>query len=109
MTNDNDIPDWKLKLRYGKLETPYIHYTALAEGRASQPIDDFDCPVGLAWMASKMWATSNDQAADIIQSIAAQIGFELSGDIKIYETEAVNPPKNDPYGYDIHFTPFTED
>ncbi len=109
MANDNDILDWKLKLRYGKLETSYSHYTVLASGRANQPIDDFDCPIGSAWMASKMWAINIEQAADIIQSIARQINFEITGDIQVFDSEAVNPPKDNPYGYDINFTPFTED
>ncbi|MBT5855801.1 hypothetical protein HOH87_04105 [bacterium] len=92
-------------LRY-KEKTAFSHFTILAEGIANNPLEDFECPKGSAVMGIKAWASNSDESRDIIQVIASQIGFEIVGDIQIYETEPSQPPKENPYGYDIIFTPF---
>jgi hypothetical protein len=107
-TSDSSASDWKLKLRYGQISTPYTHYTALAEGKMTKKDNDFDCPLGSAWMAMKTWATDASESADMIRVIGNQIGFEITGRTEIYETEAKQPPRENPFGYDIGFTPFTE-
>ncbi|MGV3658237.1 MAG: hypothetical protein ACO1NX_09790 [Chitinophagaceae bacterium] len=61
--------DWKLKLRYGKLQTCYKHITVIAEGIAGELEDGFDCPPGNAFMSMKTWASSDEEAADMIQAI----------------------------------------
>ena len=109
MGTDEPDKDWKLKLRYGKLKTPYQHYTAIAEGVVSEEMEDFSCPPGKAFMGMKTWASSTDESADMIQAIGEQIGFTVTGRIQIYETEPTQPPRDDPYGYDINFTPFDSD
>lgn len=106
MDRDQPESDWKLKLRYGKLQTPFQHYTALAEGEVVKEMEDFSCPVGKAFMGMKTWASSPDESAHMIQIIGRQIGFTVKGDIQIYEAEPTKPPKDSPYGYDITFTPF---
>ena len=98
--------DWKLKLRYGKLHTPYKHITVIAEGIAGELEDGFDCPPGNAFMSMKTWASSDEEAADMIQVIGNQIGFKVTGNIQLFDTEPNEPPKENPYGYDIKFTPF---
>ena len=60
-------------------------------------------------MGMKTWASSEDESADMIQAIGEQIGFTVTGQIQIYETEPMQPPRVDPYGYDIIFTPFDDD
>ena len=98
--------DWKLKLRYGKLQTPFKHITVIAEGLAGDLEDGFDCPPGNAFMSMKTWAASYEEAADMIQVIGNQIGFKVTGEIQLFDTEPNEPPKGNPYGYDIKFTPF---
>lgn len=106
---DNSEKDWKLKLRYGKLQTSYKHVTLIAEGIAGELSDGFECSPGSAYMGMKAWVSSDEEAADMIQAIGTQIGFEVTGDIQLYHTEPEEPPKDNPYGYDIKFTPFTEE
>lgn len=69
--------DWKLKLRYGKETTPYTYFTVLAEGICGDMVEGYSCPKGNAIMAIKVWATDIDE-----------------------------PPRENPHGYDIQFTPF---
>ena len=102
-----DEKDWKLKLRYGKETTPFSHYTVLAEGVAGDLVEGFECPKGNAIMGMKAWASSMDESALMIQDIGQQIGFEVTGEIQIYETEPEQPPRDNPHGYDIQFTPFS--
>ena len=109
MGTDESDKDWKLKLRYGKLKTPSQHYTVIAEGVVSEEMQDFSCPPGTAFMGMKTWASSADESADMIQAIGAQIGFNVTGRIQIYETDPAQPPRDNPYGYDINFTPFGPD
>lgn len=106
MSAEEHEKDWKLKLRYGKLTTPFHHYTVIAEGTVGQLAEGFSCPPGSAFMAMKTWASSTDESADMVAVIGRQIGFTVTGDIQIYDTEPVEPPRERPFGYDIQFTPF---
>ncbi len=98
--------DWKLKLRYGKITTPYKHVKIIAEGIVDELRDGFECRPGNAFMGMKAWASSFDEAGDMIQAIGKQIGFEVTGNIEIFDTEPIEPPGENPHGYDIKFTPF---
>jgi hypothetical protein len=100
--------DWKLKLKFGKLKTEFKHYTALAEGEVHKLKDGFVCPPGQAIMAMKTWAIDENQSIDMIKVIGEQIGFVVTGRTYIYDTDPESPPKQNPYGYDINFTPFNE-
>ncbi len=106
MPEDQVDKDWKLKLRYGKTQTPYHHYTAMAEGEAGELADGFSCRPGKAWMAMKTWASSTEESGDMIRTIGNQIGFTVTGRVLIYDTEPTQPPGENPYGYDIGFVPF---
>ena len=101
--------DWKLKLRYGKLSTPYQHFTVLANGIVGELIEGFECRPGKAYMAMKTWASSVDESAEMIQVIGEQIGFTVTGKIEVFDTEPVEPPEDKPHGYDIQFTAYDED
>ena len=105
---ENTNKDWKLKLRYGKLQTPFKHVTILAEGVVRELRDGYVCPPGDAFMGMKAWALSDEQAADMIKTIGSQIGFEVTGEIQIYYSEPLEPPQENPYGYDINFHSFAE-
>ena len=98
--------DWKLKLRYGKISTPFSHYTILAEGVVDTLQDGFECPKGSAFMAMKSWATNTAEAADVLRYVSSQIGFHINDEIQVFETEPEEPPREKPFGYDINFTPF---
>ena len=102
----NDIKDWKLKLRYEKVKTPYQHFTAIGEGIVEKLADGYECPKGNAFMAIKTWATDAAESANMLRVIGSQIGFKATGKVEIYETEPKEPPKENPYGYDIQFTPY---
>jgi hypothetical protein len=98
--------NWKLKLGYGKTKTPYKHYTAIADGIVVKLIDGFECRSGKAYMGMKTWALSTEESANMIKVIGKEIGFEVTGKIEVYSSEAVQPPNENPYGYDIKFTPY---
>ncbi|WP_206099632.1 hypothetical protein [Rheinheimera riviphila] len=100
--------NWKLKLRYGKETTPYKHFTALSDGLVGDMVGGFECPKGPAIMAMKTWATDAGESADMLRVIGAQIGFEATGEIQVYETEPEQPPKDNPFGYGINFTSYDE-
>ena len=105
---DQADKDWKLKLRYRKLKTPYKHFTTLAEGIVEGELrQGYECPPGNAWMGIKTWASSADESGDMARSIGEQIGFRVTGKILIYDTDPTEPPKDEPYGYDITFTPIS--
>lgn len=101
-----DESDWKLKLRYGRLKTNFSHFTVMADGIAAQLPDGLTCRPGPAWMAMKAWAEDAGEAGHMTRLIADQIGFRVTGDVLVYETEPQLPPKENPHGYDINFTPY---
>ena len=85
--------DWKLKLRYGKEVTPFTHFTVLGAGNVFNNDHGFECPLGPAVMAIKVWATDANEAADMLHVIGQQVGFDSEGEVEIYETEPEEPPK----------------
>ena len=82
------------------------HFTVLAEGVVVQLIEGFEAPKGNAIMGIKVWASDIEEPPYIVKSIGKQIGFDVTGEIQIYNTEPEQPPKENSYGYDIQFTPF---
>lgn len=103
---ENSDQDWKLKLRYGKLKTSFKHITVIAIGIAEELDQDYACPPGNAIMGMKVWTSSDDEAVDMIKVIGQEIGFKVTGNIRLYYSAPEQPPKENPYGYDINFTPY---
>ena len=58
--------NWKLLLRYGRLKTPYEHFTVLVDVQVIEADSAVGSQVGPAWMAMKVWAPSADAAGEII-------------------------------------------
>ena len=108
MSDEAVDKDWKLKLRYGQLRTEFKHFTAIAEGVVGELADGFSCRPGNAFMAMKTWASSADESADMVRVIGEKIGFKVTGNTQVYDTEPNQPPRANPFGYDIAFTPFDE-
>lgn len=103
-----NLKDWKLKLRYGKISTPYKHFTVLGNCNIGELQETFSCRPGPAYVAIKIWATDTQEAANIFFDLGEQIGFIPFKDVEVYDTEAVQPPRENPYAYDISFSPYDE-
>jgi len=97
---------WKLDLKSGKLNTPFEHFTILADGEVENEIEGFDAPKGNAIMGIKVWATDIEESPYMVKSVGSQIGFNVTGEIQIYKTEPEQPPRDNPFGYDIQFTAY---
>ena len=108
MPEESQSQNWKLELRYGRMVTPYKHFTAIADGVAAELKDGFECRPGPAVMSIKTWAADADESAHMARIIGQQIGFSAIGKIEIYETEAEQRPGENPHGYDINFVPYDE-
>jgi len=100
------MKDWKLKLRYGKLTTPFRHFTVIADGLVGQLVEGYECRPGKAYMSMKTWATDTVESTDMIKVIGKHIGFTVTGKIHVFQTEPTEPPGENPHGYDIKFTPY---
>lgn len=100
------LKNWKLKLRYGKLKTPFKHFTVIADGIVGTLKEGFICRPGNAYMGMKTWSTSAEESGDLIIAIGENIGFKVTGKIQIFETDPTEPPGKIPRGYDINFTPY---
>ena len=44
--DDDDLKDWKLKLRYGRLVTPYVHRTLIADVTVHETTEVNNAPPG---------------------------------------------------------------
>ena len=109
MTDEAPGNDWKLTLRYGRSATPFQHYALIADGVAGALGDGFECRPGPAVMAMKGWATDADAAADMRRFTSGRIGFEMAWRVEIHETPPDQPPRENPFGYDISFVPYDGD
>ena len=103
---DSSQHNWKLELKYGRLKTPFTHFTLIIDGIASNVEASFNCRDGRAFMAMKVWATSQDEAIDMARTIGPEIGFVVDGNIQLYDTEPEQPPGDNPHAYSINFTPY---
>jgi len=101
MSNEKD---WKLKLRYGRLKTPYQHFTIIVPVIINKFIEEFSAQPGRAYAGIKVWATDTDRAIDMVNNIAEHTGFKIIGKIEIYNTDPVQPPGENPNAYDINFS-----
>lgn len=86
----------------------YSHFTLLADGAIIEPNAEFDTEPGPAVMAMKAWARDSDEAADMFIGIANHLGFKIEDSIELFETEPVMAAEDRPFGYDIQFTPYSE-
>ncbi len=101
---------WKIRLRYGKLKTPFKHVSLIAEGIVEKELEHgYECRVGNSFMGMKVWSSTDEEAFDMIRVIGEQIGFRVTGKIYLYNTEPAEPPGENPHGYDINFTPFKDE
>ncbi|NML66583.1 hypothetical protein HHL22_15345 [Hymenobacter sp. RP-2-7] len=103
---NEEIKNWKLKLRYGKLTTIYQHFTSITEGVVAK---ESDYAVGNAFMALKMWVKDDSEAIDLVSSVAKQVGFVIKDKVELFNTDPIQPPQQEPYGYDLKFTYFKAD
>lgn len=108
MTDAGLGDDWKVKLRYGRISTPFQHYAIIADGTAGQLADGFECRPGPAMMAMKGWATDIDEAGDMIRYVSEKVGFSITGRIQIYQAELDEPPRDKPFAYNISFVPYSD-
>ncbi len=63
-------------------------------------------------MGIKVWAIDCGMAIDMARVIGEDIGFKVKqshDSILVYDTAPEEPPSDNPYGYDIKFTPYTEE
>jgi hypothetical protein len=110
MPESDDPPqDWKLKLRYGRAQTPYQHFSVIADGTFPEPSSEFACPAGPAFMAMRVWASDADEAVHMASVFGREIGFSVSGRVQVYDTPPDEPPREKPYGYGIAFTAYDPD
>ncbi|QXV64986.1 hypothetical protein INP83_18170 [Mucilaginibacter sp. 21P] len=96
--------NWKLKLRYGKKKTPFSHYTIITPVRITEYIEDFKSGPGTAYLGVKIWATTTDEAIELVQNIGQQTGYEIIGKIEVYDTDPLEPPGDNPYAYGFNFS-----
>ena len=106
MERDEVHPNWKLLLRYGRLKTPYEHFTVLADVRVLEGDEELGSGVGPAWLSMKVWAASADDAAEFVGAMAPLLGAEVRGRVEAYSSEPAEPPQDEPFAYDPRFTAY---
>lgn len=101
--------DWKLKLRYGRLKTPFVHMVVLSYVEILTPDEKLGTITGPAVMMFKGWARNDDEFFEMTEHYAEMLGANVVGKTELYTGEPEQPPAAKPFGYDINFTPYTEE
>ncbi len=105
---NQDTKDWKLRLRYGQISTPYTHSTALIDVEVSKPTPENGAKcIGPAWLGIKLWATGKDKACDMADLFAHHFDCEPR-EIHPYDTPPEEPPRENPYGYGLTLTSYQD-
>ena len=102
------MSDWKLELEQGLIQTPYRHFTVMADGSSPRGLTDYQCPPGRAWMSVMTWATDEEESINMVRVVGEHLGFEIDGQIEVKAAEPEQPPHEAPYLYAIEFTPYTD-
>lgn len=102
------MKDWKLKLRYGKLKSPFSHYTIIAPVLIDKLNEEHNAQSGKAYVGLKIWAENVDEAASMFQNFADVAHFEITGNIELYETDPREPPTEKPYSYGVTFSYYSD-
>jgi hypothetical protein len=88
--------------------TEFTHYTLIADGQGFEPNADYETEIGPCIMGMKVWATDPEQAADMISVIGKRLGFKMDGELQVYVTEPDVPAEDQPFGYDVQFTTYSD-
>lgn len=98
--------DWKSLYQAGQLNTPYRHFSVIAEGVAGPNTRQYGGKPGPAFLGMRIWASSVEEARQMTRRFAERVGFVFKGKVEVYDTEPVEPPRADPHAYSIKFTPY---
>ena len=98
--------DWKALYEAGKLNTPYKHFSAIADGVAGPLAVQYGGKPGSSWLGMRLWAASADEATQMFRVFAEQAGFAVKGKIEVYDTQPAEPPRDAPHFYGVKFTPY---
>ena len=98
--------DWKALYQAGKLETPYKHFSAIADGVAGPGAVAHGGRPGPSWLGMRLWARSADEATQMFRVFADQAGFAVKGKVEVFDTEPLEAPRDAPHFYGVRFTPY---
>ncbi|MAN66899.1 MAG: hypothetical protein CME91_09660 [Hyphomonadaceae bacterium] len=90
------------------LMTEFTHYTLIADGHVFEPNAEYATDIGPCIMGMKVWAADADQAADMIVVIGKRLGFKADGELQVFVTEGEVPAEDQPFGYDVQFTTYSD-
>mgnify|MGYP003650078038 FL=1 len=90
------------------LMTEFTHYTLIADGHVFEPNAEYATDIGPCIMGMKVWAADADQAADMIVVIGKRLGFKADGELQVFVTEGEAPAEDQPFGYDVQFTTYSD-
>lgn len=102
------IKDWKLKLKYGKLKTPFNHYTIIAPVLINEYSEEYAAQSGKAYVGLKIWAENDNVAISMFENLAHDAHFKITGNMELYETDPIEPPTEKQYSYGITFSYYND-
>ncbi len=86
----------------------FTHYTLIADGQVFEPNAEYGTEIGPCIMGMKVWATGPEQAADMVAVIGQRLGFKADGELQVFVTEPDVPVEEQPFGYDVQFTTYSD-
>lgn len=98
--------DWKALYKDGKLNTPFKHFSVIADGVAGPGAAQHGGKPGPSWLGMRLWAGSTEEAIQMFRRYAEEVGFAVKGKIDVYDTEPMEPPREAPHFYSVRFTPY---
>jgi len=101
--------DWKLKLRYGKLKTPFTHFTVIADCKVLKPNESLGSYGKQGFFGLKVWAEDVNEAAHMTMLVAKHYDLKVGETSDVFKTDPVQPPGENPSSYDANFTPYEID
>ena len=87
----------------------FKHFSLVAGGDTMDGHSIPDGRVGPAVICMKVWASSVEQAVDVVCEVGNHIGFKIEENVEVFRSKATQSAGDDPFAYDVRVTSCAED
>ena len=83
----------------------FKHFSLVAGGDTMEGHAVPDGRVGPSVMSLKVWASSVEEAVEVIISIGNEVGFKIEQNVEVFRSKATQMARDETFAYDVRVLP----
>ena len=83
----------------------FKHFSLVAGGDTMEGHAVPDGRVGPSVMSLKVWASSVEEAVEVIISIGNEVGFKIEQNVEVFRSKATQMARDETFAYDVRVVP----